>query len=103
LPSKAIAQFAHIAWTAKDGAPNAVHALAQTTDGYLWMGGPTGLYRFDGIRFEQCQPQSGQELRSEDIRTLMATPDGGLWIGYTAAVQTFSRAAASPVMARQKT
>jgi signal transduction histidine kinase/ligand-binding sensor domain-containing protein len=80
---RTIAQFAHTAWTAKDGAPNAVHALAQTTDGYLWIGGPTGLYRFDGIRFEHYQPQSGQELRSEDIRTLMATSDGGLWIGFS--------------------
>ena len=80
---RTIVQFAHTAWTAKDGAPNAVHALAQTTDGYLWMGGPTGLYRFDGIRFEHVQLQSVQGPRSEDVRTLMATPDGGLWIGYS--------------------
>jgi signal transduction histidine kinase/ligand-binding sensor domain-containing protein len=81
--NRTITQFAHTAWTAKEGAPNAIHALAQTPDGFLWMGGPTGLYRFDGIRFEHYQAQSGQELRSEDIRTLMATPDGGLWIGYS--------------------
>jgi ligand-binding sensor domain-containing protein len=80
---RTIAQFAHTSWTAKEGAPNAVHALAQTTDGYLWMGGPTGLYRFDGIRFEHYRPPSGQELRSEYVGCLMATPDGGLWIGFS--------------------
>jgi signal transduction histidine kinase/ligand-binding sensor domain-containing protein len=80
---RTISQLAHTSWTAKDGAPNAVHALAQTTDGYLWMGGPTGLYRFDGVRFERYQPPSGQQLRSEYVSSLMATADGGLWIGFT--------------------
>ena len=80
---RTIAQFAHTSWTAKEGAPNAIYALAQTTDGYLWMGGPTGLYRFDGIRFEYYEPHSGQGLRSEYVRCLMATPDGGLWIGFS--------------------
>jgi signal transduction histidine kinase/ligand-binding sensor domain-containing protein len=81
--NRTIAQFAHTSWTAKEGAPNAVHALAQTTDGYLWMGGPTGLYRFDGIRFEHYKPPSGEGLRSEYVGCLMATPDGGLWIGFS--------------------
>jgi signal transduction histidine kinase/ligand-binding sensor domain-containing protein len=80
---RTIAQFAHTSWSAREGAPNAVHALAQTADGYLWMGGPTGLYRFDGVRFEHYKPPSGQELRSEYVGSLMATPDGGLWIGFS--------------------
>ncbi len=39
-----------------------VLALAQTTDGYLWLGTDTGLVRFDGIRFESFQSFSGQRL-----------------------------------------
>ena len=56
---RTIAQFAHTAWGPKDGAPSPVTALAQTSDGYLWLGSPDGLYRFDGVVFERYQPQSG--------------------------------------------
>ena len=37
-PALAITQFVHTSWTERDGAPNNVRALAQTRDGYLWMG-----------------------------------------------------------------
>src|ERR1700751_2805584 len=56
---RTIAQFAHTAWGPKDGAPSVVKALAQSTDGYLWLGSPDGLYRFDGVVFERYRPQSG--------------------------------------------
>ena len=42
-------QLYHTGWTYAEGGPGEVHALAQTTDGYLWLGTPTGLFRFDGI------------------------------------------------------
>jgi hypothetical protein len=35
---RTIGQFVHTGWSAKDGAPGNVHALAQTTDGFLWLG-----------------------------------------------------------------
>ena len=47
-----IDQLYHTAWRAEDGAPSTILALAQTTDGFLWIGTPTGLIRFDGNRFE---------------------------------------------------
>ena len=55
-----LADLHHGAWTFKDGAPSEIYALAQTTDGFLWLGTATGLFRFDGIRFESYKPQSGQ-------------------------------------------
>src|SRR5438445_12909122 len=48
---KSITQFTHTAWSAKDGIPGPVRAIAQTQDGYLWLGTEAGLYRFDGLRF----------------------------------------------------
>ncbi len=42
----------HESWTFKHGAPEGVSALAQTADGFLWLGAPAGLFRFDGVRFE---------------------------------------------------
>src|ERR1700691_1662409 len=81
-PQRAITQFVHTSWTEKDGAPNNVRALAQTTDGYLWVGTTAGLFRFDGISFERYKPDFGS-FPSNTLTTLMAVPDGGLWIGYT--------------------
>jgi len=72
----------HTAWTFKDGAPAEIYALAQTTDGFLWLGTATGLFRFDGIRFEPYKPPSGQVFPQRKVASLFAVPDGGLWVGY---------------------
>ena len=77
-----LAQFEHKAWTIRDGAPAYVTSIAQTTDGFLWLGSSTGLYRFDGVRFEQFTGPPGQPLPSTNICALLALPDGTLWIGY---------------------
>ena len=79
---RTIFQFQHTGWTAKEGAPASAWGLAQTTDGYLWMATPAGLYRFDGIHFELYQPPSGQPFPAESMVSVKATPDGGLWIGF---------------------
>ena len=73
-------QFHHTAWTAKDGAPSQIGAIAQTEDGYLWLGSTMGLYSFDGVEFTLYKPPDGVVLPSHGITNLLATPDGGLWI-----------------------
>ena len=78
---RTIAQFAHTTWGPKDGAPSPVSALAQTPDGYLWLGNPSGLYRFDGVVFEHYQPQSGGRIPG-GVNSLLALPNGDLWIGF---------------------
>jgi ligand-binding sensor domain-containing protein len=45
------ADYNHSIWTASDGAPVQVTRMAQTPDGWLWLGTPNGLYRFDGVHF----------------------------------------------------
>ena len=57
--------------------PGQIYALTQTTDGYLWLGCLSGLYRFDGVSFERYEP-----LPKNSILSLMALPDGGLLMGY---------------------
>lgn len=74
---------AHTSWTGRDGAPQNVSALAQTTDGYLWMGTPFGLFRFDGIDFASYPTTSlSAPLPSTDIEALSSDAAGGLWIGF---------------------
>src|ERR1700742_4861141 len=76
-------QVGHDTWTFKDGAPADVTCLAQTNDGFLWLGGPNGLFRFDGTRFEPFSSPFGDRLLSNNLYSLFAPPSGGLWIGYT--------------------
>jgi len=77
-----ITQFYYSFWSAKDGAPSEISALAQTEDGYVWIGTSQGLFRFDGVKFEEYKPQLGPDLPSHSIFSMMATPDGGLWIAF---------------------
>ncbi len=72
----------HESWTFKQGSPEAVEALAQTTDGYLWLGGQSGLFRFDGIRFELFRSPFGDQFPSTNVSALFAPTTGGLWVGY---------------------
>jgi PAS domain S-box-containing protein len=72
----------HEFWSFKEGAPEVVESLAQTTDGYLWLGAESGLFRFDGVRFERFQSPFGDQLPATDISSLFAPRTGGLWIGY---------------------
>jgi signal transduction histidine kinase/ligand-binding sensor domain-containing protein len=72
----------HQSWTFQEGAPQVVSAVAQSADGYLWLGTESGLYRFDGVRFERFQSAFGDQLSATDISSLFGPPTGGLWIGY---------------------
>jgi ligand-binding sensor domain-containing protein len=83
-PQRAITQFVHTSWTEKDGAPNNVRALAQTKDGYLWIGTTAGLFRFDGVRFTAFEAPPGEALPATRVRGLLATRDGALWIVWLA-------------------
>ena len=81
-PDVPLQQLNHRAFTSAEGAPSNIFALAQTSDGILWIGGGNGLTRFDGARFMPYPDSSEEPLRSTLISTLAAAPDGGLWIGF---------------------
>lgn len=81
-PSLDVNQYAHTAWTVREGFFNdAIDAIAQTPDGYLWLGTEFGLLRFDGVRSVPWQPPAGERLPSSAIGSLLAARDGRLWIG----------------------
>src|SRR5215831_2722250 len=68
-------------WSADNGLPNSsVTAIAQTPDGYLWIGTHNGLARFDGVRFITFDPVNTPELKQARVRGLFVDPDGTLWI-----------------------
>ena len=81
-PSLDISQYAHTSWKIRNGFTRGyANAIAQTPDGYLWLGTELGLDRFDGVRVVPWQPPAGQQLPSNNIRSLLAARDGTLWIG----------------------
>jgi signal transduction histidine kinase/ligand-binding sensor domain-containing protein len=73
-------ELRHSAFRQEEGAPNSTQALAQTADGFLWIGTLAGLYRFDGAHFDM---EVSKRLLSPAVRALLAEPNGRLWIGYT--------------------
>jgi signal transduction histidine kinase/ligand-binding sensor domain-containing protein len=81
-PALDVSQYAHTAWKIRDGfSKGIIFAIAQTPDGYLWLGTEFGLLRFDGVKAIPWQPPEGQSLPSSNIRALLSARDGTLWIG----------------------
>ena len=80
-PALDISQYAHDAWTVRSGFINGnIYTIAQTPDGYLWLGTEYGIFRFDGIRLTPWEPPAGQHLPGQIFRLLSAR-DGTLWMG----------------------
>ena len=81
-PNRRISQYTHTAWRIQDGFfTGTPQAIAQTRDGYLWIGTEGGLVRFDGVRFVPWTAPSGEQLPSTRIHSLLGASDGSLWIG----------------------
>jgi len=78
------ADYHHTQWTAAQGAPPAIRTMAQTRDGWLWLGTADGLYRFDGLRFERYVLPAQPGRSHERIQVLRAAPNGDLVIAYAA-------------------
>ena len=70
-------------WDSERGLPeNSVVSLAQTPDGYLWLGTlQAGVARFDGVRFTTFDPVNTPELPRNDTQRLLVDAQGDLWIG----------------------
>jgi ligand-binding sensor domain-containing protein/serine phosphatase RsbU (regulator of sigma subunit) len=81
-PATPITAYIHDIWRSKDGLPqDTVQAIAQTRDGYLWLGTLEGLARFDGVRFTTFDTGNTPELRHNVVLALAAGQGGELWIG----------------------
>lgn len=81
-PAKAITQYRHTAWTGETGLPSgSVSAMAQTRDGYMWLGTEEGLVRFDGIHFRTYTVSNSPRLPHNRVVSVHAMRDGALLIG----------------------
>ncbi|HEV7684291.1 MAG TPA: two-component regulator propeller domain-containing protein [Pyrinomonadaceae bacterium] len=77
-----LSRHGHDVWLTENGLPqNTVHAIAQTRDGYIWIGTEAGLARFDGVKFTTFDKQNTPQIKSNYVRALLADSQGALWIG----------------------
>jgi ligand-binding sensor domain-containing protein/signal transduction histidine kinase len=81
-PAKSVFQYNCRSWARQNGLPaNGVYAITQTTDGYIWLGTPRGLVRFDGEEFKLFDMNHIPLVRSTIVTSLSNSKDGGLWFG----------------------
>ena len=89
-PSRSVFQYTCQNWTRANGLPvNGVNAIAQTQDGYLWLGTHNGLVRFDGIEFKVVGMPDTRGLRSSIVNCLLPDPHRGLWFGLKSSAYGF--------------
>ncbi len=69
-------------WDTEEGLPvSSVTSVAKTPDGYLWIGTPNGLVRYDGCRFRTFYPGNTPALSDAYITALLTDRTGALWVG----------------------
>lgn len=80
-PGMALTQYYQKNWRNTDGLPqNTITSLAQTPDGYLWMGTLEGLVRFDGVQFTRFNTRTTPEIKHNMVARLLSGSNGVLWI-----------------------
>ena len=83
-------------WQSDDGLPDdSVAGVAQTTDGFLWIGMPSGLSRFDGLRFETFSLTNVIAPPNRGIIIMQKSVRGGLWLVMDRGAVVYLNAAAS--------
>lgn len=79
-PGLPLRQYVFSSWTVDQGLPqNFIRAIAQTSDGFLWVGTMNGLARFDGVQFRGFSKDGPPELQ-DNISGLEPDSGGGLWV-----------------------
>jgi signal transduction histidine kinase/ligand-binding sensor domain-containing protein len=80
-PEVALADLQRSHWSRLQGAPANPELAMTTSDGMLWLFGPSGVHRFDGVRFHPFVPFGGEPLAAGNVTATLPDADGGLWLG----------------------
>ena len=81
-PERNLTQYNCQTWRRSNGLPaSAVNAIAQSRDGWMWLGTSHGLVAFDGTGFRVLDPTSAENVPSKAIAAIAQRAEGGLWLG----------------------
>lgn len=79
-------QYVLRSWDTDAGYPFlAATALAQTSDGYLWVGSYEGMVRFDGVNFMHAS-NSVNPVKDALVLGMTTDSQGRLWVGTSAGI-----------------
>jgi signal transduction histidine kinase/ligand-binding sensor domain-containing protein len=80
-PNRLPSQYVRQQWIAGSTFPGgAINAIAQTPDGYLWIGTDKGLLRFDGFTFSFVPFTPIASASNIPVLQLLTDSEGQLWI-----------------------
>lgn len=80
-PAKPPEQYLRATWRVGELPSDMVRSLAESPEGYLWIGTQDGLARFDGVRFTVFDRGNVPGMMDSNIAAVVAEPDGGVWFG----------------------
>ncbi len=83
--------FHHDRWTSDNGL-GAVVDIQQAADGYLWLTTSTGVFRFDGVRFQSVEEATNGAVHNSEIHAVFLSSAGGVWLKTRAAGLLFWKA-----------
>jgi len=81
-PTRPPEEYIVESWGVGEGLPqNSVTAIAQTGDGYIWLGTYSGLVRFDGVNLRVFNKWNSPGIVNDRITAIHESGDGTLWAG----------------------
>jgi signal transduction histidine kinase/ligand-binding sensor domain-containing protein len=83
-----LSNYHHTMWTSENGL-GAVVDIQQAADGYLWLTTSTGVFRFDGVRFQSVEEATNGAIHNSEIHAVFLSANGGLWMKTRAAGMLF--------------
>lgn len=75
-----LAEYKRVSWSIEEGAPSRINTIGQSRDGYLWIGGVDGLFRFDGVAFEPIGLEPARAGRLV-VSAVLGARNGEVWVG----------------------
>jgi ligand-binding sensor domain-containing protein len=80
-PDRTLDQYIVTRWGSRDSFPGgAINAIAQTPDGFLWIGAEHGLVRFDGVSFRLIDHANSPSMPLGHVLGLVVDDEGVLWV-----------------------
>ncbi|MCP4219226.1 MAG: hypothetical protein GY765_31620, partial [bacterium] len=102
-PGKATYQYHLDTWKRERGLPeNTITCIKQTGKGYIWLGTPMGLVRFDGVHFKLYDKKTVPAFLNNFVRTIHEDHDGNLWIGTEGGLLKFEKGRFTPFTLGEK-